>query len=387
MRSRLPSSAAAALAGLVLLALSACGGAAGDGTPSSATVVDRGPFGGLVPGEAAPELAGTGEWFNSSALTLAALREEGRIVLIDFWTYSCVNCLRTLPFLNDWHAKYADLGLTIIGVHTPEFRFEESAENVRRAILEGGIGYPVVQDNQRLTWRAFDNRVWPAKYLVGADGLVFYRHFGEGRYDETEEAIRAALEAAGRDLSGVRPGGLVAPALAGELSRMTRELYFGYERNYSSTGVYAAQAEYYEQADTVIDFTDPGPPRRPNVWYAQGLWNNADEALVLLQDSATFDDYVTFEFTARSVNPVLSPPLSGPALVLVELDGAPLRPEEAGPDVDWDAEGRSLVRVDRPGMYRVVELSEVDTRVITLSARERGLSIYSVTFGSYEEGP
>ena len=390
-----------AVAGLLALALVACSGtddpatsepstsAAAESATSEATPtrpINRGPYGGLVAGEAAPEFVGTQEWFNSEPLTLAELLGDGQVVLVDFWTYSCVNCQRTLPYLRDWHAKYGDLGLTIVGVHTPEFRFEENADNVREAIVEAGIQYPVVQDNDRKTWRAFDNRVWPAKYLIGADGTVFYRHFGEGAYEETEEAIRAALEAAGRDVSDVKVGGLTEPPLDGEMQGMTRELYFGYERNYSATGVYAAQDDYYGQPDTVIDFVDPGPPRKPNVWYAQGLWNNADQALVHLRDTDTYEDYVTFEFTARAVNPVFSAPSAG-ATVVVELDGQPLAVEQAGPDVDWDDMGRSIVRIEDPRMYRVVELPERGTHTLTISSREFGLSIYSITFGSYVEGP
>ena len=393
---------AVTLAGLLALALVACSSAedaatttpSGDASASSgaaaestpARPIDRGPYGGLVAGEAAPEFVGTQEWFNSEPLTLEGLLGAGQVVLVDFWTYSCVNCQRTLPYVREWNAKYGDLGLTIVGVHTPEFRFEEDAGNVRNAILEAGIQYPVVQDNDRKTWRAFDNRVWPAKYLIGADGKVFYRHFGEGAYDETEEAIRAALEAAGRDVSDVKIGGLTEPALDGEMQGMTRELYFGYERNYSATGVYAAQDEYYGQPDTVIDFVDPGPPRKPNVWYAQGLWNNSDQAMVHLRDTDTYEDYIAFEFTARAVNPVFSAPSAG-ATVVIELDGAPLTAEQAGPDVDWDEMGRSIVRIDDPRMYRVVELPERDTRTLTIRSSERGLSLYSVTFGSYVEGP
>jgi len=380
----------------VALTAAACSGSddstSGDGSTSTPTTaatsrpIDRGPYGGLVAGEAAPEFVGTQEWFNTAPLTLEGLIGEGQVVLIDFWTYSCVNCQRTLPHVRDWHAKYADRGLTIVGVHTPEFRFEEDADNVREAILEAGIRYPVVQDNDRLTWRAFDNRVWPAKYLIGADGQIFYRHFGEGAYDETEEAIRAALEAAGRDLSDVKVGGLAEPDLDGSMQGMTRELYFGYERNYSRTGVYAAQDEYYAQADTVIEFVDPGPPRAPNVWYAHGRWNNADQAMVHLRDTDTFEDYVTFEFTARAVNPVFSAHSAG-ATVAVELDGEPLTPEQAGPDVDWDEMGRSVVFVDGARMYRVVELPARGTHTLAIFSRDEYLSLYSVTFGSYVEGP
>lgn len=166
-------------------------------TTGAATTFERGPYGGLVPGEGAPEFVGTQEWFNTEPLTLQGLLERGQVVLVDFWTYSCFNCQNTQPYLLEWHEKYGDEGLTIVGVHTPEFRYEEDAASVHEAILAAGIQYPVVQDNDRATWRAFDNHVWPAMYLVGADGQIVYRHFGEGRYEETERAIREAIAAAG----------------------------------------------------------------------------------------------------------------------------------------------------------------------------------------------
>ena len=139
----------------------------------------------------APELTQVFSWINSEPLTLEGLR--GDVVLIDFWTYTCINCIRTLPYLKDWHDKYADLGLTIIGVHTPEFDFEKKKENVIDAVAEYGLKYPVVQDNDFGTWRAFENRYWPAKYLIDKDGYIRYTHFGEGAYQETEEKIRELL--------------------------------------------------------------------------------------------------------------------------------------------------------------------------------------------------
>ena len=197
-----------ATVGLVALAL---GGCTSQGAPvpateaaastpeptSMPTVTDRGRYGGLVPGEEAPEFVGTQEWFNTEPITLQGLLDAGQVVLVDFWTYSCFNCQNTHPYLLEWHENYGDEGLTIVGVHTPEFRYEEDAANVREAILAAGIRYPVVQDNDRATWRAFDNHVWPAMYLVSADGQIVYRHFGEGRYEETEQAIREAIATAG----------------------------------------------------------------------------------------------------------------------------------------------------------------------------------------------
>jgi thiol-disulfide isomerase/thioredoxin len=150
---------------------------------------------------AAPEFAGIDQWLNSPPLTMAGLR--GKVVLIDFWTYACINCLRTLPHINRWAATYRDQGLVVVGVHTPEFPFERSTSNVQTAMQRFGVKHPVAQDNNYRTWKAYDNKYWPATYLVDANGRIQYRHFGEGEYAQTEAAIRALLAAAGKP--GVRP--------------------------------------------------------------------------------------------------------------------------------------------------------------------------------------
>ena len=246
-----------ALVGVPLLALlvAACGGGGGAddsaAQPSGVTAageVSGTPAGGGAGGASAaapdapsrpsaPELIGLSDWLNSEPLTLAGQGEQGRVVLIDFWTYTCVNCIRTLPFLRDWHEKYAERGLTVLGVHAPEFDFERDPVNVRDAVVRHELGYPVAQDNEMETWSAFGNRFWPAKYLVGADGALRYQHFGEGDYDATELAIRAALEDAGHDVSDVPLGGVEPPALDANAARgITRELYGGYARSYTIQG-------------------------------------------------------------------------------------------------------------------------------------------------------
>ena len=149
----------------------------------------------------APELRNTGAWINSEPFTLESRR--GEVFLLDFWTYTCINCQRTLPYMKSWHEKYSDAGLVVLGVHTPEFEFEELLENVQEAVDEFGLLYPIVQDNDYGTWRAFSNRYWPAKYLIDKDGYIRYTHFGEGRYEQTEQWIRALLEEAGADLSEI----------------------------------------------------------------------------------------------------------------------------------------------------------------------------------------
>jgi thiol-disulfide isomerase/thioredoxin len=142
---------------------------------------------------AAPEFAGIAQWHNSPPLSLASLR--GKVVLVDFWTYSCINCLRTLPYVNRWASSYAAQGLVVVGVHTPEFAFERSAKNLQVAMQRFGVKHPVAQDNDYATWKAYNNQYWPAHYMVDAKGQIQYRHFGEGRYEETEAAIRSLLAA------------------------------------------------------------------------------------------------------------------------------------------------------------------------------------------------
>jgi len=142
----------------------------------------------------APEFSGIERWLNSDALSVRSLR--GKVVLIDFWTYSCINCLRTLPYVTRWYDKFKDRGLVVIGVHTPEFGYEKSARNVQLAIGRNGIRYPVAQDNQYATWKAFDNEYWPALYLIDRRGHLVLKHFGEGSYDETERAIAALIDTA-----------------------------------------------------------------------------------------------------------------------------------------------------------------------------------------------
>ena len=174
--------------------------AGADPTPMMPEFTVSGRMGGAL-GDTAPEFTGISEWLNSEPLMMAELR--GDVVLIDFWTYTCVNCIRTMPYLRDWNEKYAERGLTMIGVHTPEFDFEKITENVVAANDELGVVWPVAQDNDFGTWRSYNNRFWPAKYLIDADGVVRYTHFGEGAYDETEHHIRALLEEAGKDVSDI----------------------------------------------------------------------------------------------------------------------------------------------------------------------------------------
>jgi thiol-disulfide isomerase/thioredoxin len=191
-----------------------------------------GPVGGNV-GDRAAEIEGIKAWLNSEPLTLAGLR--GKVVLVDFWTYTCINCIRTYPFLKLWNSRYADDGLVIIGVHSPEFEFEKDQDNVIRATQDDGIIWPVAMDNDFVTWRNYSNRFWPAKYLIDMTEEVWYTHFGEGRYAETEEKIRELLLEAGAEFID---GGMSLPSdqtvdatyLNERGAEVTRELYGGIVR-------------------------------------------------------------------------------------------------------------------------------------------------------------
>ncbi len=336
----------------------------------------------------AAELAGVTGWINSEPTTIAELNEQNRVVLIDFWTYTCVNCIRTMPFLREWHQKYGERGLTILGVHAPEFEFEKDPNNVQDAVQRFELAYPIVQDNEMTTWRAFANQFWPAKYLIGANGNLRYRHFGEGAYVETEKHIRAALEDAGWDVSDIPLGTVDEHAVDPNAISVTRELYGGYGRNYTQNGIYARQPEYYEGGDRELFYEDPSPVIHDNqYWYLQGLWRNEREAIVHARVTEDYEDYIALRFIARSVNVVLNPLRDEPFDVVVELAGRPLTTAEFGADVIYDDQGRSIIRVDEPRMYAIVELPGVGEHELKLRSNSDNFAMFAFTFGIYTEGP
>jgi thiol-disulfide isomerase/thioredoxin len=375
------------------------------------------------PPQPAPALRGIDGWINSGPLTLPELR--GQVVLIDFWTYSCVNCIRTFPYLRDWHDKYSRYGLTIIGVHTPEFEFEKDARNVAAAARNHRLEYAIAQDNSYATWNAYGNSAWPAKYLIDKDGKVRYYHLGEGAYDETEGVIRDLLEETGISLEHIDANLDPGPPLddgayaADPGRRLTRELYAGYNRNetlpssafatlYGSTPAYIMHQEYYQQKDADIFYQDLGEHFNHFI-YLQGLWRNGPESVTHARSTSDFEDYVAIRFFATSVNAVMSaeglfPPADAPVrpelvegpepvegrvglLVRVTLDGQPLAPNQAGPDVQFDGEGHSFVLVQEPRLYELVELEKFASHDLQLRVNSPGLSLFTFTFGAYDEGP
>lgn len=308
----------------------------------------------------APGFDGGTRWFNSAPLTQARLR--GRVVLVDVWTYSCINCLRTVPYLRAWHERYAAAGLTIVGVHAPEFAFERSAGNVADAIRREQVRWPVVQDNDLAIWNAWGNQYWPTQYLVDAQGRVRTVEIGEGDYAERERNIRALLAEAGRARvpggAPVRPAGAEQPG--GHL--ITPESYLGAARamSFDGDGVVAGPHDYPALPSTSLPTS--------HLRFA-GRWNVGRERALAGKGAA-----LQVGFRARKVFLVLSSP-GRPRQVRVELDGAPLPDRLAGDDV---RSGRLTVRADR--LYRLVELPATGDGTLTLRPAP-GVRGYAFTFG------
>jgi cytochrome c biogenesis protein CcdA/thiol-disulfide isomerase/thioredoxin len=303
----------------------------------------------------APEFAGGGRWFNSPPLTLAQLR--GHVVLIDFWTYTCINCIRTLPQLEAWDRAYRAKGLVIVGIHTPEFSFEHDAGNVARAIRTDGIHYPVVQDNAYATWNAWGNEYWPAEYLIDARGHVRHVHFGEGDYPMTEHAIRTLLADSGqRRLGSEARASVIVPS-----ARATPETYVGADR-----------AQGFARAPAKGVHAYPGPPGNLalNGFALGGTWSITGESATALAGAR-----IDAEVLARDVYLVLSSRGNRPRRVTVELDGRPVPADLAGADVHG---GGLEVRGQR--LYRLVSLRAEAQHRLTVRLPP-GVSAYSFTFG------
>ena len=314
----------------------------------------------------APSLAGAGAWINSAPLTLPALR--GKVVLIDFWTYSCINCLRAIPYVRAWASRYADEGLTVIGVHTPEFAFEKSVDNVRAAVKQLGIGYPVVMDNDYAIWRAFGNQFWPAHYFIDAQGHVRHHHFGEGGYAESEQVIRRLLAEAGhaapQGLTSVQEHGISAASDVADV--LSPETYVGYER---------AQ-NFVSPAGAIKDlphtYTDGAP--RLNEWGLTGTWTIGPEQATLDHPGGT----IVFGFHARDLHLVLGPPAAGtPVRFRVTLDGVAPGDNHG---VDVDAQGYGVVNGQR--LFQLIrQQGEIRDRHFEIRFLDSGVRAYAFTFG------
>ena len=386
--------------GLVALLAVACGGSSGDSpgdsvegtagaTPDSVSSASGSASDEEKPARQRsvlkPEIADISNWINSEPTTIEAETARGNVVLIDFWTYTCVNCIRTMPHLRAWQEKYGGRGLSVVGVHSPECEFEKITKNVEEAIERLGVTWRVAQDNDMATWRKFGNRFWPAKYLFSVDDELVYSHFGEGEYAETEKQIREQLIAAGNDISDIPFEPLPGDVRDVAATKQTRELYGGYARAYSQQGVYNGHEEYYWGPDQVLDYTDDGE-RVEGQYFLMGLWGNREESIVHARQDPGLEDYLRVPFSARSVNIVIEPAGPEPFEVVVEIDGQPPTKEHAGAAIVWKNDGTTVLEVAESRLYAVLESPEFTQAELHFRSTSPNFAMFAFTFGIYLEG-
>jgi len=312
-----------------------------------------------------PSLKGATEWINSPPLTPEGLR--GKVVLVDFWTYTCVNWTRTLPYVRAWAEKYRDQGLVVIGAHTPEFPFEKDIDNVRWAAKVMNVNYPIAVDSDYGIWHAFDNNYWPAVYVADVNGTIRFRHYGEGNYDGTERAIQRLLDQAGKKTDGqlvqVSPRGLEVAADYGTLK--SPENYLGYRQGegFASDVVEDAPTKYAVPAQLGL-----------NRWALNGNWTIKEGPVVLNEPNGS----IVYRFHGRDVNLIMSPPAKGQAVrFTVKVDG---NPPGASHGEDTDAQGNGTVTRQR--CYQLVRLRDrVTDRTFEIQFADAGVEAYDFTFG------
>jgi cytochrome c biogenesis protein CcdA/thiol-disulfide isomerase/thioredoxin len=320
-----------------------------------------------------PDLSGAIVWINtpnSQPLTPESLR--GKVVVVDFWTYSCINCLRTLPYIEAWYSKYKDSGLVVIGVHTPEFPFEKDESNVRKAVQDLGIVYPVAMDNDYRIWRSFNNRFWPADYFIDATGRVRYHHFGEGAYDESEGWIRSLLQERNHQPppnTAMQIAAAGAEAASDEQEVRSPETYIGYIRaqNFASPGGFDEDDAKVYRASARLNLND---------WALTGKWKDESQIATLLSPAGG----IVYRFHARDLHLVLGPASDGkPIRFRVTLDG---KPPGADHGVDTDADGNGIVTGSR--LYQLIRQQSgvgVKDRTFRIEFLTPGVQAFAFTFG------
>ncbi|MGH9496040.1 MAG: cytochrome c biogenesis protein DipZ, partial [Candidatus Sulfotelmatobacter sp.] len=315
-----------------------------------------------------PDLGGAVGWINSPSLSAKSLR--GKVVLIDFWTYSCINCLRALPYVEGWAEKYKDVGLVVIGVHTPEFAFEKERSNVEKAVRDLKVTYPVAIDSNYGIWRAFNNQYWPAHYFIDGKGRIRYHHFGEGEYEESERVIQELLKENGAQLAAsntISASGSGAEAASDGADRRSPETYIGYHR-----------AEHFASAEAIAQDSrrtyTPQPRLSLNQWALGGSWKIGEESAVLQASPGK----IVFRFHARDLHLVLGTTKDGrPVRYVVKLDGtAP--GDDHGSDVD--SNGTGTVKDHR--LYQLIrQKGPVEDRTFEIEFLDPGLQAFAFTFG------
>lgn len=311
----------------------------------------------------APELVGIAGYINTDSTLQEKIK--GKVVLYDIWTYSCINCQRTLPYITAWDEKYSDQGLLIIGIHSPEFEFEKDINNVKLAVEKFGIKYPVVLDNDKEIWDAFENRYWPRKYLADDEGYIRYDHIGEGAYDETEKIIQQLLEERakklGLDVTSALP---LVDIDEYEHGSRTPELYFGYDFAFGRSQI--GNSEGFKPNQQVT-YTIPDKLRENN-FYMEGTWKNLEDRMILVSDSGR----IILPYFAKEVNIVAS----GESELEIFLDGNRITDQDSGADVS-----DSKVKTKESTLYNIVRTNESSSHTLEIKANNPGFEIYTFTFG------
>ncbi|HEV2193459.1 MAG TPA: redoxin family protein [Nitrosopumilaceae archaeon] len=312
----------------------------------------------------APDLVGISGYINTTPEDLKnALKNK--VVLYDFWTYSCINCIRTLPHITAWNEKYADKGLLIIGVHSPEFEFEKDINNVKFAVQKFGIKYPVVLDSDHQTWAAFGNQYWPREYITDYQGYIRHDHIGEGNYDETEKVIQQLLDERSKHLGlNIQTDQSLVNMPEYQFSNtQTPELYFGY--NFVAGRNYLGNSEGFNPGQTVT-YSLPTPQNRDN-YYLEGKWQNLPDSMKLVSDNGK----IVLSYFAKSVHIVAA----NNSTLQISLDRNPIRPVDSGDDVQ-----NATVHISENRLYNIVSTSQAGSHTLTIAAKP-DFQIYTFTFG------
>jgi thiol-disulfide isomerase/thioredoxin len=314
----------------------------------------------------APKLVGIADYLNTTPQELSQDMKD-KVILYDIWTYSCINCIRTLPYITAWDDKYSEQGLLVIGIHSPEFEFEKDSENVKMAIEKHGIEYPVVMDNDMETWKAFENRYWPRKYIADHEGFIRYDHIGEGAYQESEKVIQKLLEERAISL-GLQKTPTVSLVEIEEFQHSvfrTPELYFGYKfaQNRNQLG-----SEEGFQPERTISYLEP-----ENIalhkFYPIGDWKNYDDSMELISETGS----IKLLYNAKEVNIVTE----NSAELEILLDGKPLPSEYSGTDI---MDGNYL-KVSEAGLYNIISNNSSSSHILEINITGSGFQIFTFTFG------
>ena len=313
----------------------------------------------------APKLFGGTEYINIEKNELE-YAIEGKVVLYDIWTYSCINCIRTLPYIIDWDEKYRDKGLVIVGIHTPEFEFEKNKDNVLYAVEKFDINYPVILDNEKDIWNAFENRYWPRKYIADHDGYIRYDHIGEGSYKETEQVIQKLLQKRSESL-GITSSSLKLTEL-NEFEHSTfrtPELYFGYK---FASGRSQIGNENGFNPEMIIDYKIPEETKQ-NYFYLDGKWKNTKDSMNLISENGV----ISLKYNAKQVNIVAS----NNSELEILVDGNPIPEYMAGSDLTAE----SKIFVSEPRLYNIIDLDDSEPHELIIKINGPGFEIFTFTFG------